>query len=94
MAATYILYSKNLDRYYTGSCNDFQVRWQEHKSKKYSNSFTSKTDDWIVFLVIDQLGYAQSRRIEAYIKKMKSKVYIQNLLIYPEIIEKLKVRFG
>jgi putative endonuclease len=93
MACVYVLHSANLDRYYTGSCVDFEVRWNDHRSKVYSDSFTAKTDDWEVFFTIDELNQEQARAIEAHIKKMKSKVYIQNLARYPEMVEKLKERF-
>jgi len=29
-----------------------------------------------------------------HLKKMKSKTYVQNLLKYPEIIERLKVKYS
>lgn len=51
-------------------------------------------EDWELYLSIDELTYQQARLIEIHIKKMKSKTYIQNLAKYPEIIERLKVKFS
>ena len=48
----YIIYSPQLDSYYTGSCADFDLRLKAHNSKKYVASYTSKSDDWKRFLVI------------------------------------------
>ena len=93
MATTYILYSKKIDSYYTGSCLDLKSRLQEHINNKYEKSFTKKADDWIVFLKINNLEYSQARNIEKHIKKMKSKIYITNLIKYPEIIEKLTLKY-
>jgi putative endonuclease len=93
MATVYILYSSKLDRFYIGSCQDFQFRFAEHVNKVYSGSFTSNADDWRLFLLIDSLSYYQARAMERHIKKMKSSLYIQNLAKYPDMITKLKYRF-
>ena len=90
MASVYILYSNRLDRFYTGSCKDFQFRLDQHLNKVYPGSFTSNSDDWCLFLLIDDLSYPQARSIECHIKKMKSRVYIQNLSRYPAMIARLK----
>ena len=94
MADVYILYSETLNQYYTGSCKDFNIRFKEHLDKSYVNSFTSKVDDWILFYKATGLNSTQVLKIEAHIKKMKSKTYIKNIAKYPEIMEKLKLRYG
>ncbi len=93
MASVYILFSAKLDRFYTGSCKDLSYRIQQHISKEFLNSFTSKVTDWELFYFIDDLEYEQARMIETHIKKSKSKIYINNLKSYPEILEKLKEKF-
>lgn len=94
MASVYILFSKKLDRFYTGSCKDFSYRIEQHFNKDFSKSFTTKTDDWEFFFYVDNLHYVQARMIEQHIKKMKSKVYIQNLKRYPEILQKLIIKYS
>ena len=89
MASVYILYSRKLDRHYTGSCKDLSYRIGQHFNKDFSNSFTSKADDWDLYFYIEELDYKQARLIEAHIKKMRSRIYIYNLKHYPEIVEKL-----
>jgi putative endonuclease len=86
MASVYILFSEKLNRFYTGSCEDLSYRIEQHFNKDFNNSFTAKTDDWELFFFVDNLHYAQARLIEQHIKNMKSKVYIQNLKKYPEIL--------
>ena len=93
MACLYILYSKKLERYYTGSCNEFDKRLLQHVSGDDNSSFTAKADDWEVFLMLDGLSYRQSRDIEAHVKKMKSSKYIRNLAKYPELLKKLVERY-
>ena len=90
MASVYILYSTKIDRYYVGSCLDLSERLNQHNSKFFSSAFTQKTDDWILFLSIDELLYLQARHIEVHIKKMKSRKYIQHLKEFPELIGQLK----
>jgi len=89
MATVYILFSKKLDRYYVGSCLNFDERIAEHNSKEYQNSYTGKADDWELYYKLDNLGYRQAREIENHVKKMKSRNYIQNLKKYSEISIKL-----
>lgn len=89
MAFVYVLYSKFLDTYYIGSCVDLEERLNEHLSKKYTNSFTAKADDWSLYFSIADLGYQQARNVEGHIKKMKSKKYIENLKLYKDISETL-----
>jgi putative endonuclease len=88
MACVYILYSAEIDEYYIGSCLDFESRVIDHLQNK-RNSFTSRANDWMAYYKIEDLEYEQSRLIEKHIKKMKSRVYVQNLKKYPEICIKL-----
>ncbi len=89
MAYVYILFSKKLNNYYTGSCLDLKDRLTKHHFKAFSNSYTAKADDWVLFFCIDNLSYKQARGIEMHIKKMKSKSFIKNLHKYPELSQKL-----
>ena len=86
----YILFSKCLDRYYIGCTSNINERFDKHHSKFYGNSaFTAKADDWQLMLSLPCLDEQQAKTIEAKIKKMKSKVYIANLIHYPEMQQKL-----
>lgn len=44
MYYVYILYSKDLDRYYIGSTSDIQPRLTKHLSEH--SGFTGKAKDW------------------------------------------------
>lgn len=94
MAYVYILYSKYLDSHYIGSCKNLENRLFEHNNGTFENSFTSKAKDWVLLLKIENLGYQQARNVEKHIKSMKSKIFIENIKIYPELIEKLKTRYS
>ena len=93
MASVYILFSQKLKRFYTGSCEDVSYRLNQHWVKEFPDSYSAMAEDWELFLQIDDLEYRQCRAIENHIKKMKSVTYIQNLKKYPEIMEKLKMKY-
>ena len=89
MNCVYILHSDKLRRYYIGFTTDFNLRLDFHLNSTQTQKFTHNANDWILFLKIDCQSKTQSLAIEKHIKKMKSKIYIENLLKYPEIINKL-----
>jgi putative endonuclease len=85
----YILKSEKLNRFYIGYTSDFDIRFEFHQNSE-SHKFTYNADDWELFLKIDCHNKSQALAIEKHIKAMKSKIYIENILKYPEIITKLK----
>jgi len=91
----YILFSKSLNRFYIGVTTlRIEERIQNHIDKKYGNlNFTQKANDWQLFHFIECENFSQARNIELHIKKMKSKIYIQNLKKYPDIEKKLLKKF-
>jgi len=92
MDCVYILFSSKLNWFYIGYTSDFGTRLEFHKNAEH-HKFTSKADDWEVFLKIPCENKTQGLHIEKHIKKMKSKIYIENLIKYPEIILKLKDKY-
>jgi len=57
MASVYILFSKSIDTYYIGSCEDLEKRLIQHWDKTFGFSFTAKAEDWEIFLKIEDLEY-------------------------------------
>lgn len=96
MSCCYIIYSKTLNRFYIGVTQDSIIeRLERHNLHLYGGrSFTSKASDWELYLIIETKFTKQAIAIERHIKKMKSKIYIENLKKHPEIIEKLKSTYG
>jgi len=94
MASVYILYSKTSDIYYIGYSKDLQLRLEYHHFKEFPISFTSKYSDWELFFSIDHISAGTAVKIERHIKKMKSRVYIENLKRYPAIAEKLLEKYN
>ncbi len=89
----YILFSEKLNRFYVGTTDDPDRRLVEHNSGTFDDAFTRKGIPWSLFLIIDGLESNQAYKIEQHIKKMKSRKYFQNLLHFPEIIDKLKLKY-
>ena len=93
MACVYILFSAAVRRHYIGSCMDLELRIKEHQEGSYKNAFTARARDWILIHQIDNLEFQQARKIELHIKGMKSTKFIQNLIAYPELNQKLIQRY-
>ncbi|RZT92364.1 putative endonuclease [Ancylomarina subtilis] len=89
MAYCYILHSKSLDRYYYGSTElEPSERLELHLQSYYGNKkFTAKANDWKLVLAISCESISQARRIEAFIKKMKSKKYVITLISNREKVD-------
>jgi putative endonuclease len=86
MASLYIIYSLQLDRYYVGITHiGAEERLLKHNVYKYSGkNFTAKANDWQIKLEIVAQDNAHARRMELYVKKMKSRKYLE-LLISSEL---------
>lgn len=85
----YILYSKSSDRYYVGQSNDVVRRLEEHNTAD-KNSYTSRHRPWVVkakYQVSDSLG--EARKIENYIKRLKSRKVIEKLIEDEKEFEKI-----
>jgi putative endonuclease len=74
----YILYSKNIDRYYTGVTYSPELRLSRHLSKL--SRFTKQTDDWEIQKKIEFDSRSEAMRYEKRIKKMKSRKYIEDMI--------------
>jgi putative endonuclease len=68
MYTTYILYSKTINRYYTGSTGDvLPERIRRHNSNH--SGFTGKTNDWVCVYFEEFSTIQESRSLEKSIKK-------------------------
>ncbi|MCX2493996.1 GIY-YIG nuclease family protein [Pedobacter sp. PF22-3] len=78
MFYTYILYSKDRNKYYVGSTSDLQNRLKKHNTNH--SGFTGHTGDWYIvwFETFDNLRDARLK--EKQIKNWKSRVMIEKLI--------------
>jgi putative endonuclease len=78
MPHTYILFSKKLNKYYVGACTDLERRIYEHNIGH--SKFTSTGVPWILKYSEEFLTLSEAKKRESYIKKMKSRKYIEGLI--------------
>jgi putative endonuclease len=91
MIGCYILHSDKLNKFYVGATqDDVSQRIEKHNLGTYGkHRFTAVASDWKLYLFIPVVDYAHAIRIERKIKSMKSAKYIQNLVLFPEMVGKL-----
>ncbi|HUS00973.1 MAG TPA: GIY-YIG nuclease family protein, partial [Chitinophagaceae bacterium] len=76
----YILYSETSDLYYVGYTNDYQRRVEQHNESP-NNTYTSKHHPWIIKALFEcGDNEAKAMRLEKFIKKQKSKVFLEKLI--------------
>jgi putative endonuclease len=81
----YILYSKTLNKYYSGiTSEDIQSRIDKHNSSYYGHKFTSAAKDWELRLEIRCESYTIARKTELYVKRMKSRKFIEKIITNEE----------
>jgi len=78
MYYTYIIYSKAINKYYIGSCQDIQQRLQDHLNSR--SKYTRVAKDWEIKYFETFPTRTEACQRELQIKKMKSRRYIENLI--------------
>ena len=88
----YIIYSKNLSKYYVGETVDVAHRLELHNSHYFTKAFTKSSRDWEIKLVFACLTKEDVLFLEKFIKRMKSKKFnkkiIENPLILKDILDR------
>jgi putative endonuclease len=74
----YILYSQKLNKYYIGSTTDIERRVEEHNRGK--EKFTSTGLPWKLVYNEEYDNLTLARQRERFIKKMKSRIFIENMI--------------
>ena len=80
MFFVYILFSKKLNRFYVGTTDNVEKRLFEHNSRLYINAFTTKGIPWELFLSHSCESSEKAHKLERFIKRMKSKKFIERLI--------------
>lgn len=88
----YIIYSKKIDRFYIGESENVNDRLFQHNNKLFKDSFTCKANDWELKCAIEFQNIIHARRAEAFVKKMKSRRFNEELIIeHKWLVEKFSV---
>ena len=89
----YILCSLKTGKYYVGETPDIDKRLHYHNSPELNTNSTKSGIPWELVKSFPLDDRSLALRIEKHVKKMKSSKYLENLIRYPEIIEKLKSQY-
>jgi putative endonuclease len=82
----YILHSKITDKFYIGETHDFTEHLEKHNNHSYDNSYTKIASDWNLVLKFDCVNRSEALFLEKFIKKMKSKKFIEKIILNPDIL--------
>ena len=85
----YIIYSPTADKYYTGETNNVTTRIDIHNSHKNITAFTKAASDWKTQLIFKCETKEDALYLERYIKRMKSRKFVQKIIERPEILEEI-----
>jgi putative endonuclease len=64
----------------------------EHNNAQYKDAYTSKGIPWELKLSILCNSSEEAYRLEAFIKRMKSRIFIEKLLASDALVEEIKVK--
>jgi putative endonuclease len=84
----YILFSEKLARFYVGMTGNLVQRIHHHNDPISGLKFTAKGIPWKIFLSIPCDSKDHALKLEKLIKSKKSRIFIENLGKYPELVEK------
>ena len=89
MCFCYILHSPSSNKFYTGiTQKSVDERLVKHLTKAYgSHRFTAKVSDWELYLCIEAESISHARKMEVFIKRMKSQIFIRKLKDVPESLQ-------
>ena len=85
----YILYSESIDKYYVGETPDIDVRLSQHNHHHFKTNFTKAASDWKIVLKFECKNREEALFLEKFIKKMKSRVFVQKVISNQEILSDL-----
>ena len=85
----YIIYSQTADKYYVGETDDPEKRLQEHIFHRYKKGFTKAAADWKLVLKFKTVNREQAIYLEQFIKRMKSRKFIEKIIAQPAILDEI-----
>ncbi|MGI9546142.1 MAG: GIY-YIG nuclease family protein [Flavobacteriaceae bacterium] len=94
MHYVYVIQSLVDQSFYVGRTADLQNRLEYHNSADKNIGVTSHKIPWQYYYILKVDNATLAAKIERHIKRMKSKVYLENLTIYAEIGERLIKKYS
>ena len=85
----YIIYSKDIDKYYIGETSKPENRLAQHNEHYFKTNFTKVATDWELALSFQCDTKEDAVFLERFIKKMKSRKFIEKVVQDPEILNSI-----
>ena len=82
----YIIFSESLGNYYVGESPDTEHRLNQHNTHYFKKNFTKAANDWVLKLKFETSAKEDAVFLERFIKKMKSKKFIEKVIAEPSIL--------
>jgi len=76
----YIIYSEKNNTYYVGETESLTTRLKQHNQHYFKKSYTKFTNDWVFKVEFKCKTIEDARFLERFIKRMKSKVFIETII--------------
>ena len=81
----YIIYSEKIDKHYIGETPDVENRLIQHNTHYFKTNFSKSANDWKLLLKYPCENRKESLFLERFLKRMKSRKFLQKVIAYPEI---------
>ncbi|PHQ28157.1 GIY-YIG nuclease family protein [Leeuwenhoekiella nanhaiensis] len=85
----YIIYSEKIDKFYVGETSDVEQRISIHNSHKIKSAYTKAASDWVLKLSFSCADRNEALYLERFIKRMKSKKFIEKLVNNPQLLNEI-----
>ncbi len=85
----YIIFSESLGNYYVGESPDPNRRLEQHNTHYFKNNFTKAASDWALKLKFQTSTKEDAVILERFIKRMKSKKFIEKVISKPSILKEI-----
>ena len=94
MHYVYVIQSLLDKSFYVGRTSNLERRLEFHNSSRMNIGDMRKRIPWKYYFVLEVDNPGIASKIERHIKRMKSRIYIYNLVKYPEIGEQLIKKYS
>jgi len=83
----YILHSDSIDKYYIGESPNPKLRLKQHNEHYFKKGYTKAAKDWKIALSKKCDSKDDAVYLEKFIKRMKSRKFIEKIIESPEILD-------
>ncbi len=87
MTYLYFIHSPSKNKIYVGVTTHLQERLKKHNDHAYAGAFSKIATDWELIFQKEFEDKQEALFLEKFIKKMKSRKFIEKVIQQPEILE-------